>query len=152
ESVLVAVLADFGVDSVPCLDGLTGVWVDGEKVAAIGVRVAGGRTRHGLALNGDPHPPMFSPIVPWCIPGRGVTSLAQLLGRAPEMREVVDRVVARFVEAFGHGEVERQDAVWRETAADLSAFTRDAIAGVATEERPQGQPVRLLGRLAEAGV
>ncbi|HEX4493956.1 MAG TPA: lipoyl synthase [Acidimicrobiia bacterium] len=176
ESVLVAVLADFGIESVPCLDGLTGVWVGGEKVAAIGVRVAGGRTRHGFALNVDPDLTMFSHIVPCGIADRGVTSMAQVLGRAPDMRAVVDRVVARFAAAFEPDELERQDVVWRETAADLSAFSasvglaRFALpdASVSSSEEPRSAsavaagtrasdstgavPVRLLGRLAEAGV
>src|ERR1700745_3067855 len=54
EAVLVAVLADLGIESTPCPDGLTGVWVGDEKIAAIGVRIANGRTRHGFALNVDP--------------------------------------------------------------------------------------------------
>jgi lipoic acid synthetase len=137
EAVLISVLGDFGIEAVPCLDGLTGVWVDGEKVAAIGVRVAGGRTRHGFALNVDPDLTMFSHIVPCGISDRGVTSMAQVLGHVPELREVVDRVVARFAEAFGRDEVERQDVVWRETAADLSAFTRDAGAATLAGERSE---------------
>ncbi|HEY5011968.1 MAG TPA: lipoyl(octanoyl) transferase LipB, partial [Acidimicrobiia bacterium] len=75
EAVIIAVLCDFGVDSASRIDGLTGVWVDDEKVAAIGVRVANGRTRHGFALNVDPDLAMFSHIVPCGIPDKGVTSL-----------------------------------------------------------------------------
>ncbi|GIU88804.1 MAG: hypothetical protein KatS3mg009_3319 [Acidimicrobiia bacterium] len=133
ESVLVAVLADFGVDA-RAVPGYTGVWVGDEKIAAIGVRVAQGRTRHGFALNVDPDLSMFSHIVPCGIRDRGVTSLARLLGSAPEMRAVVDRVVARFAECFGYGEVARADVAWR--APEVVA----------------SQPARLLGRLAEAGV
>ena len=71
------------------------------------------------------------------------------------MRAVVDHVVARFAESFGYVDVERQDVVWRESATDLSAFTRDAMSGDGTAAAPaptQGTPVRLLGRLAQAGV
>jgi lipoyl synthase len=156
ESVLMAVLADLGVTSAACVDGLTGVWVGDEKIAAIGVRVAHGRTRHGFALNVDPDLTMFSHIVPCGIRDKGVTSLARVLGRAPEMHVVVDRVVARFAEQFGYSDVERQDVVWRELPTDLSAFTRDAdpgcdISGDGTATTPSS-PVRLLGRLAQAGV
>jgi lipoic acid synthetase len=181
ESVLVAALADLGVEAESRVDGLTGVWVGDEKIAAIGVRVAGGRTRHGFALNVDPDLAMFDNIVPCGIRDKGVTSLARVLGRAPEardgadatavtssatsgeahahatMRDVVDRVVARFAESFGYADAERQDVVWREAATDLSAFTRDAMSGeaaVAATDRATapGSPVRLLGRLAQAGV
>ncbi|HTK15490.1 MAG TPA: lipoyl synthase [Acidimicrobiia bacterium] len=59
------------------------------------------------------------------------------------MRAVVDRVVAQFARSFDHAVVERQDVAWRTAAADLAPFTRAASEGV---------PVRLLGRLADAGV
>jgi lipoic acid synthetase len=142
EQVLIAALADFGIDA-GCERGLTGVWVGDEKIGAIGVRVARGRTRHGFALNVDPDLSMFEHIVPCGISDRGVTSMAKQLGTAPEMRAVVDRVVARFAERFGPAEVERQDVAWRSAPEDLAPFTRAAGAGV---------PVRLLGRLADAGV
>jgi lipoic acid synthetase len=116
------------------------------------VRVARGRTRHGFALNVDPDLSMFGHIVPCGIRDRGVTSMAELLGDAPEMRSVVDAVVAQFSARFRDGTqpVERQDVVWREHPDDLSAFTRAAMTGDAA--RPGDVPVRLLGRLAEAGV
>src|SRR5450432_3657389 len=81
ESVLVAALADLGVQAESRVDGLTGVWVGDEKIAAIGVRVANGRTRHGFALNVDPDLTMFSHIVPCGIRDKGVTSIARVLGR-----------------------------------------------------------------------
>jgi lipoic acid synthetase len=153
EAVLVDALADLGVAAVGSTDGLTGVWVGDEKIAAIGVRVAKGRTRHGFALNVDPDLTMFSHIVPCGIRDKGVTSIARVAGRAPAMRDVVDRVAVRFAQHFGFAEVERQDVVWRELATDLSAFTLDALAGNEPQpERAPGTPVRLLGRLAQAGV
>ena len=95
-----------------------------EKVAAIGVKVARGRTMHGFALNVDPDLTMFDHIVPCGIRDRGVTSMARILGRPVDMRTVVDAVVARFAEEFApHDEVERQDIVWQERPSDLSAFT-----------------------------
>ena len=105
------------------------MWVGDEKIAAIGVKVARGRTRHGFALNVDPDLAMFDHIVPCGIRDRGVTSMAAVLGEAPEMRAVVDAVVAQFAARFGATSVERQDVVWREHPDDLSAFTRAAMAG-----------------------
>ena len=99
EDVLLAVCADFGI-AASRSTGYTGVWVGGEKIAAIGVRVSRGRTRHGFALNVDPDLSMFDHIVPCGIRDRGVTSMARVLGRPIEMRTVVDRVVDRFTEAF----------------------------------------------------
>ena len=112
EDVLIAVCADFGVTAGRS-KGYTGVWVGDEKVAAIGVRVARGRTRHGFALNVDPDLSMFEHIVPCGIADRGVTSLAKLLGHPVDMHAVVDRTVARFAEVFEAGEAERQDVAWQ---------------------------------------
>jgi lipoyl synthase len=141
EDVLIDVLAELGVRAERDA-GYTGVWVDGAKVAAIGVRVARGRTRHGFALNVDPDLSMFDHIVPCGIPDRAVTSLARL-GVAADMHTVVDAVYRAFVRHFPYDDVERQDVVWRHSPDDLAAFTREATTGT---------PVRLMGRLAEAGV
>lgn len=159
EAALIAAICDLGVDA-HRLDGYTGVWVGEEKVAAIGVKVARGRTRHGFALNVDPDLAMFRHIVPCGIADKGVTSLARLLGDAPDMRRVVDVVVTRFAECFGYA-VERQDVAWTRMgkAADSARAARvsgkgehggPAARGLAPSVGPQ--PVRLLGRLADAGV
>ncbi len=154
EATLIDALARLGVEA-QREPKLTGVWVGTEKIAAIGVKVAHGRTRHGFALNVDPDLAMFDHIVPCGIRDRGVTSLAAQLGPVPEMRAVVDVIVEEFARQFDFVDVERQDVVWREHASDLSAFTREALAGDAQagDARPStAVPVRLLGRLAEAGV
>jgi lipoic acid synthetase len=143
EAVLIAALATFGVDA-RAEPRYPGVWVGEEKIAAIGVKVARGRTRHGFALNIDPDLSMFGHIVPCGIRDRGVTSLARVLGESPDMHAVVDAVAEQFARSFAGDDVERQDIVWRERPEDLSAFTR--------ENADDTTPVRLLGRLAEAGV
>ncbi|HEX8582460.1 MAG TPA: lipoyl synthase, partial [Acidimicrobiales bacterium] len=147
EQLLIDVLADLGLPGADRLPGYPGVWVGvgtdrPRKVAAIGVRVTRGRTMHGFALNVDPDLAYFGHIVPCGIADKGVTSLATE-GVGAGMREVVDAVVARAAGRWGHDEVERQDVAWRHRTADLSPFSRG--------EGP-GAPVRLLGRLAEAGV
>ncbi|MEX2256576.1 MAG: lipoyl(octanoyl) transferase LipB, partial [Acidimicrobiia bacterium] len=107
ERVLIDALDELGV-AATVQRGLTGVWVGDEKVAAIGVKVAGGRTRHGFALNVDPDLAMFDHIVPCGIPDRGVTSLARLLGTAPPMPDVVDLVTRHFADELGYAGVETQ--------------------------------------------
>jgi lipoic acid synthetase len=69
--------------------------------------------------------------------------MAALLGSAPPMREVVDAVVDAMAARLGHLTVERQDVAWHQRPDDLSAFSRGERADA---------PVRLLGRLAAAGV
>jgi lipoic acid synthetase len=138
EDVLVSVLADFGIDAARS-PGYTGVWVGDEKIAAIGVRVSRGRTRHGFALNVDPDLSMFGHIVPCGIRDRGVTSIARVLGRRVEMREVVDRAVARFADAFGYVDVDRHDAAWERTRA---AGPAAAIPISLSRKRPEWMRVR----------
>jgi lipoyl synthase len=151
EDALIAALAALGVEA-GRESRLTGAWVDGEKVAAIGVKVTRGRTMHGFALNVDPDLAMFGHIVPCGIRDRGVTSLRRILGRPVAMRDVVGAVVDALGATFGYGAVERQDVVWHERPSDLSAFTRQAGTAPAASPRATGTPVRLLGRLAQAGV
>ena len=133
EDVLIATLADFGI-AAGRIDRYTGVWVGDEKVAAIGVRVARGRTRHGFALNVDPDLTMFRHIVPCGIDDRGVTSMARLLGTAPDMTEVVDRVSVHVAERFGYDTIDDQRIESHKVAAD------DAI--TVTFRRPPWMKVR----------
>ena len=63
--------------------GRPGVWVDGAKLAAVGVRVSRGISRHGLALNVSTDLEWFARIVPCGIPDIEATSLERLLGAAP---------------------------------------------------------------------
>lgn len=99
EAVLIAVLADYGVvgERDP---GYTGVWVNGAKIAAIGVRIAGWVTSHGFALNVSTDLSAFARIVPCGIPDRPVTSLARELGQAPPLVEVAERAAVRLAEQF----------------------------------------------------
>jgi lipoyl(octanoyl) transferase len=107
EEVIMRTLRGYGIESsLEC--GLTGVWVGEDKVAAIGVRVSrpGGAsgawvTTHGLALNVDVDLGWFERIVPCGIADRGVTSIQRLLGHAPPLPEVAERLVAHFGDVFG---------------------------------------------------
>lgn len=101
EETLIVALAGYGL-SAGRAEGLTGVWVGEEKVAAIGVKLsAGGVTHHGFALNVTTDMRYFEQIIPCGIVGKGVTSLERLLGAAPPRAEVEARVVAAFGEVFG---------------------------------------------------
>jgi lipoyl(octanoyl) transferase len=99
EEVLIRVAADFGIEA-RRLQGLTGVWVGGEKLAAIGVRISRWVTSHGFAFNVNTDLDYFRLIVPCGITDRGVTSLARLLGETPAMRSVEDSAVRHFADVF----------------------------------------------------
>lgn len=102
EEVLIRTLAQFGLAG-GRIPGLTGVWVGGAKIAAIGIKVSRWVSMHGFALNVNPDlSPMRRDIVPCGIKDRGVTSLAELLpGGGPTRAEVEPRVVAAFAGVFG---------------------------------------------------
>ena len=146
EQLLIDALRELGVTA-GRLRRYPGVWVDVEtdsprKIAAIGVRLSRGRTMHGFALNVSTDLSMFEHIVPCGIAELGVTSLLAE-GVDVEMSAVVDVVARLAVERWGANGSERQDVAWRERPEDLSPFSRGHGAG---------EPVRLTGRLAQAGV
>lgn len=96
EQAVIDLLADYGLKG-ERLQGLTGVWVGGAKVAAIGVGARRWVTYHGLALNVDPDMSHFGLIVPCGIADKPVTSLKLLLGQAPPIAEVADRLEAHLL-------------------------------------------------------
>ena len=99
EEVLIRTAADYGVHA-ERVEGLTGIWVGRDKLAAIGVRIARWITSHGFAFNVTTELDYFNLIVPCGIADRGVTSLARLLGRAVDLHEVEERVTVHFCSVF----------------------------------------------------
>jgi lipoyl(octanoyl) transferase len=99
EDVLIRTARDYGIDA-GRVEGLTGVWVGRDKLAAIGVRIARWITSHGFALNVTTDLDYFNLIVPCGIADRGVTSIARLLGRPVDRVDVEARIAAHFSEVF----------------------------------------------------
>ena len=99
EQVLIGTLADFGINA-GLVDGLTGVWVDERKIAAIGVKISRGVTTHGFALNVAPDLSFFDGIVPCGIADKGVTSMELLLDRPIDVKEVIPRLMYHFGQEF----------------------------------------------------
>lgn len=147
EQVIIDSLREIGLQTADRFDGYPGVWIDVEtkprKICAIGVRVSRRRTMHGFAVNVHTDLEyMTRNIVPCGIADYPVTSI-EAEGIDITMSDFVDVVTRHAARAWGHGVAERQDVAWKQTPDDLSAFSRG--------EGP-GQPVRMLGRLARAGV
>jgi len=109
EDVLIRTASDYGVLA-ERVDGLTGVWVGREKLAAIGVRIARWVTSHGFALNVTTNLEHFSLNVPCGIAGKEVTSLERLTGRPVPMADVQAAVAQAFAAVFDRRIVERATA------------------------------------------
>ncbi|HEY9890492.1 MAG TPA: lipoyl(octanoyl) transferase LipB [Candidatus Sericytochromatia bacterium] len=98
EEVLIQLLALYGLKG-DRVAGMTGVWLEGRKLAAIGIKVSRWITMHGLALNVCPDLTGFERIVPCGIAHKPVGSLAQFL---PDItvEQVKSDVSAMFAEVF----------------------------------------------------
>jgi lipoyl(octanoyl) transferase len=99
EELLIDVIAHFGVTGVR-VAGRSGVWiVDGardEKIAAIGIRVAGGVTMHGFALNCSNSLDPYEHIVACGIRDAGVTTISREAGRDVTPADAAAIVSERF--------------------------------------------------------
>lgn len=102
EEVVIRALADSGIAGGRA-PGMTGVWVDDAKVAAIGVRVSRWVTHHGFALNVDTDLSHFDLIVPCGITDRRVTSMAEILGGPVDRAAVEEDLAEAFEAVFGAG-------------------------------------------------
>lgn len=106
EEVLIRVLAVYGLKG-DRISGLTGVWVEGVKVGAIGIKVSRWVTMHGFALNVCPDLTGFEQIVPCGITDKAVGSIAQWIPGI-KLEEVRDRVAVAFAEVFGVDLIEQE--------------------------------------------
>lgn len=101
EEALILTAARFGIEASRSPAG-TGVWVEGLKLAAIGVRISSGWiTSHGFALNVTTDLAGFGAIVPCGLRDAGVTSLADLAGRAIGLEQVATEAAASVAAVFG---------------------------------------------------
>ena len=103
EQVLIDTLIEFKIIA-QRNDGLTGVWVGDEKIAALGVRISRWVTMHGFALNVNPNLSFYDGIIPCGIFDHGVTSMEQLLGETQNNDNVKNMVIEKFNKYFIKGE------------------------------------------------
>lgn len=99
EQSIIDVLADYGLEA--GRSGQAGVWVGDKKVCSIGIAVRKWVSYHGFALNVDPDMSHFRLINPCGLDSQKMTSLAQLLGRAPSMDDVSARCASAIARNFG---------------------------------------------------
>ncbi|MGB0723692.1 MAG: lipoyl(octanoyl) transferase LipB [Gammaproteobacteria bacterium] len=103
EESIVELLADFGVEGYPKPDA-PGVYVDGAKIAALGLRVSRGCSFHGLSLNLDMDLEPFQRINPCGYQGLEVIQLRDLTGGElpATIPELADRLCGLLARRAGY--------------------------------------------------
>jgi lipoyl(octanoyl) transferase len=102
EQAIIGVLAAYGVLG-ERIAGAPGIYVNGDKIASLGLRVRRGCTFHGMALNIEMDLEPFQRINPCGIEGLQVTQLSAL---APvNIRELEQRLVNKLAQQLGYSEI-----------------------------------------------
>ncbi|MDH4873238.1 lipoyl(octanoyl) transferase LipB [Pseudomonas sp. BN515] len=101
EQSLVDVMATYGVEAAPKADA-PGVYVDGDKVASLGLRVSRGCSFHGLALNVDMDMSPFWRINPCGYAGLKMVQLKDLIETPPQLDEVAQRLEQALRQRLGY--------------------------------------------------
>ena len=101
EQTIVATLAVYGIEAYP-KPNAPGVYVAGNKIASLGLRVRRGCSFHGLALNVDMDLAPFQRINPCGYAGLAMTQMRDLLPEPPVLAEVQDQLVMQFARKLGY--------------------------------------------------
>ncbi|MBI5724024.1 MAG: lipoyl synthase [Planctomycetes bacterium] len=107
EEAIIRTLHHFKIEA-QRLPGLTGAWVNGEKIAAIGVAVSRWVAYHGFALNVSPNLDHFGLIVP-CGLTKGVTSMSKCLGCQVRIDDVATVLLESMQDVFGFARIRMAD-------------------------------------------
>ena len=101
EASLIAYLDELGIGSESGAPGLTGVWSDGRKLAAIGIKLNRSVVSHGFALNLTADLEYFDGIVPCGHADLRPTSVEALTGARIDTESAARGYAPHFAEAFG---------------------------------------------------
>lgn len=99
EEAIIRTVRTFGVIATR-REELTGVWVGNSKLAAIGVNVSRGVSKHGFAINVSPDLSYFEGMIPCGMPDARATSLEELLGQGPGVTNVANSISANLARVF----------------------------------------------------
>lgn len=105
EEAVIETLNEYGIKG-ERVDGLTGVWIDGQtprarKICALGVKSSRWVTMHGIGFNINSDLSYFSHIIPCGINDKAVTSMRQELGHEVNMTEVANILKEKLATLFG---------------------------------------------------
>jgi len=101
EQIIVQIMKeDFHVDTIVGSKKYTGVFVDNDKIAAIGIAVSRWVTMHGFAFNVNTNLSHFNWIIPCGLKDRGVTSVEKIIGKPYDMIKLQNRIIEKFETSF----------------------------------------------------
>ena len=111
EEAVIQTLLVFGIEG-GRVDGLTGVWIEGNtprarKICALGVKSSRWVTMHGIGFNVNSDLSYFSHIIPCGIDDKAVTSMKQELGKPLSMKDVSEVLKQKLADQFHYTYVER---------------------------------------------
>ncbi len=113
EETIIRTLGDYSIPTHRVPDQ-PGVWVEGIKICALGIRVSRWVTKHGFALNINNDLKYFSYVHPCGITNKGVTSMSRLLGHKVDIGDVMLRIIDHFSQVF-------EFTIKQESVDDLSS-------------------------------
>jgi lipoyl(octanoyl) transferase len=99
EESAIRFLRGYGVDA-DRRQGTPGVWVEGDKIASLGVYVSRSVTMHGIAINVSTRLADFDLIDPCGLVGMRMTSIEELRGSAPSIRDAAAAYAQVFEQVF----------------------------------------------------
>ena len=99
EEVIIHVLKDFGIEGEKDPSN-RGVWVNGDKIASIGVAIKRWVSFHGLSLNYETDLKYFDLIHPCGLEGKKMTTMTKILGERISRHRLTDRIFFHFKKIF----------------------------------------------------
>ncbi len=105
EEAVILTLQEYGIKG-GRVEGLTGVWIEGEnpmkarKICAMGVKCSRWITMHGIGFNVNAELEYFKNIIPCGIDDKAVTSMEKELGRKVDMTELKKKLLDNLANIF----------------------------------------------------
>lgn len=121
EEVIILTCKHYGLNATR-IEGLTGVWIENRKIAAIGIKVSRWITMHGFAFNINTDLSLFQGIIPCGISDKEVTSLQKEKGMQIPLREVKDILIDNFMEVFHYSAINYRDSLKHILETNLSVY------------------------------
>lgn len=109
EEVIINSCAEYNLHAAR-IPGLTGVWINDRKIAAIGIKVSRWITMHGFAFNINTDLDLYKGIIPCGISDKEVTSLKKELGKEINLNEVKLKILKHMKKVFDYEKYEVNDA------------------------------------------